>query len=252
MTGLFKRDDLERELRADRPHPSDELLHRIEGRLRSERVRSPRSFRVALPAAFTAIVVGGLAAVGGVSYAASSVVHAATTVSHVFTPAVAHRVAISSSQSSGGDQYKPGYGWGDPNHNHPGPPKCSPPPPPKGQKPKKGFFTPPLTPKVSGGTATVSTSMTIDSQAHFYVSAIDQKNGNKLLITQTKSKINNNKLTGEQAKTVNYTLLVPGTVPFQIAIPAHLLNSGDAYVLQVIAQAPNGSKTTVKFPFNAA
>jgi hypothetical protein len=253
MGGFFKRDDLERALRAGRPRPGDELVQRIEGRIRSERVASRRSFRVALPAVFTAIVVGGLAAVGGVSYAASSVVHAARSVSHVFAPASAHRVVVVESLSSGGDQYKPGYGWGDPHHNHPGPPKITPPRPPAGSgKAPKGYFTPPITPIITGDTATISTSMTLDGQAHLFISVLDETTGDKLLMTQTKSKLEQNVLSGQQAKTVNYLVLVPRTIPIKIAIPANYLQSGHTYAIQIIARAPSGQTTTVKFPFDAA
>jgi hypothetical protein len=249
MTGLFRGDDLERELRARRPHPGDELVRQIEGRIRVERLATRRSYRVALSAVFTVVVVGGLAAVGGVSYAASSVVNAARTVSHVFAPASANRVVVVESLTSGGDQYKPGYGWGDPHHNHPGPPKCTPPAPPKGKKPPRGFFTPPLTPKVSGGMSTVSTSMTIDEQAHLFVSVFDQKTRKELPIVQDDSKIGG-KLSGKAATTVNYLELIPRTIPLKIAIPSADLKPGEAYAIRVIARAPNGAATTVEFPFN--
>ena len=251
MSGFFKRDDLERELRAGRPKPSDELARRIEGRIHSARRGERRSLRLALPAVFTAIVVGGLAAVGGVSYAASSVVHAAKTVSHVFTPQSAKRVVVLESLSSGGDQYQPGYGWGAPAHNHPGPPKCTPPAPPAGQKPGKGYFTPPLTPSVSGDTATISTSFTIDEQAHLFISVLDKTTGKELLITQTKSNISG-KLNGQQAKTINYQVLVPRTIPLKIAIPNNYLQPGHTYAVRVIARAPDHDKTTIEFPFSAS
>src|SRR5665647_2480191 len=163
MTGFFKRGDkLEGELRAARPGPSDELVSRIEGRIRSERPALARrsSFRIAVPVTLTAVLVGALAAVGGVGYAATSVEHAVKAVSHVFAPAKAHQAVVVEGLTSGGDQYKPGFGFGDPNHNHEGPP---------GLTKKGGEFAPPLTPKIEGKTAIISTSFTLDEQAHLFI-----------------------------------------------------------------------------------
>jgi hypothetical protein len=244
MTGFFKRGDkLEGELRAARPRPSDELVSRIEGRIRSERpARAHRSsFRVAVPVALTAVMVGALAAVGGVSYAATSVTHAVEAVSHVFSPAQAQGKLTVAGVTAGGDQYKPGYGYGDPNHNHSGPP---------GLTKKGGAFAPPLTPKIVGNTAFISTSITLDEQAHLYISVIDQTTGKEVLITQTKSKIGT-KLKGKQAKSVNYLVLVPRTIPLNLAVPANLLVAGHKYSIKVLAKDPQGNKTTLNVPFSA-
>jgi len=242
MTGFFRRGDrLEGELRAARPRPSDELVSRIEGRIRSERPALARrsSFRVAVPVALTAAMVGALAAVGGVGYAATSVEHAVKAVSHVFSPAKAHQAIVVEGLTSGGDQYQPGFGWGDRNHNHEGPP---------GVKKKGGEFAPPLTPKITGTTATISTSFTIDEQAHLFISVIDKKTGKQLLITQTKSKVGT-ALTGSQAKTVNYQVLVPRTIPLKLAVPVRFLLPGHAYAISIVARDPQGNKTTLLIPF---
>ncbi len=152
MTGFFKGDDLERKLRTGKPQASDGLVQRIEGRVRADRASSRRGFRLALPAVFTVVVLGGLAAVGGVSYAATSVVHAAKTVSHVFTPASAHHVAVAASRTSGGDQYSPATAWGATAYTTDAAPTVA-----VGDA-APGAFTPPLTPTVDGPTATVETS----------------------------------------------------------------------------------------------
>jgi hypothetical protein len=246
MTRFFHGHGLERELRSHSPRPPDQLVQKIEERIRSERVLSRRSFRTALPVAFTAIVVGGLAAVGGVSYAASSVVHAARTVSHVFTPASAHRVAVVESLSSGGDQYVAGYQWGSPDHTTGDPPQVS----VGGGAP--GANLPPLTPSVTGDTATLTTSFKLDEQAHLFISIVDKTQNKELLITQTKSKASGKPLTGKQAKTVNYLVLVPRTIPLKIAVPNNLLNSTDSYVIRIIAVAPDGKKTIVEIPFTSS
>jgi hypothetical protein len=141
--------------------------------------------------------------------------------------------------SSGGDQYKPGYGYGDPNHNHDGPP---------GLKKKGGEFAPPLTPKIVGPTSYVSTDFTIDEQAHLFVSVVDQSTGEELQITQTKSKLGE-KLKGVQAKNINYLALVPRTIPIKLAIPTNLLKPGGKYAIRIIARDPQGNKKTLLIPF---
>jgi hypothetical protein len=245
MTGFFKRGGkLEGELRAARPRPSDELVSRIEGRIRSERPTFARrsSFRVAVPVALTAVMIGALAAVGGVGYAATSVGHAVRAVSHVFVPAKAKQAIVVEGFTSGGDQYQSGYGWGDQNHNHDGPPGLK-------KKKKGGAFAPPLTPKLVGKTAIVSTDFTIDEQAHLYIQVIDSTTGEELLITQTKSKLGS-KLKGVQAKNLHYLALVPRTIPIKLAIPANLLVAGHKYAIRIIARDPQGNKSKILLPFN--
>jgi hypothetical protein len=238
---VFKRGDgLERELRATRPAPSDELVAKIEARVREARPAYRRSsFRLAIPVALTVAMVAALAAVGGVSYAASSVKHAATAVAHVFVPAKHTSPIVVQGLSSGGDQYKPGFGYGDPNHNHDGPP---------GIKKQGGAFAPPLTTTIKGKTAFVTTSFTIDEQAHLFISVLDTKTKKQLLVTQTKSKIGTG-LKGKQAKTINYLVLVPRKIPVKLALPANLVVAGHTYAIQVIARDPSGQKTKILIPF---
>ncbi len=242
MTGFFRRGDkLEGELRAARPQPGDELVSRIEARVHAERPALGRrgSFRIVVPVALTAAMIGALAAVGGVGYAASSVEQAAKAVSHIFAPAKAHQAIVVEGLTSGGDQYKPGYGWGDQRHNHKGPP---------GLKRKGGEFAPPLTARKSGKVLIVSTSFTIDEQAHLFISVIDMTTGKELLITQTKSKVGN-ELSGKQAKNLNFLVLVPRTIPIKLAIPKNLLIAGHTYEIRIIARDPQGNKKTLLIPF---
>jgi len=94
----------------------------------------------------------------------------------------------------------------------------------------------------------VSTSFTIDEQAHLFISVVDTTTGKELLITQTKSKVGN-KLTGEQAKNLNFLVLVPRTIPIKLAIPKNLLIAGHTYEIRIIARDPQGNKKTLVIPF---
>lgn len=73
---------LEAELRANRPEPSDELVQRIESRVRADGRRAG-SFRVAFVGALVAGVLVALASVGGLGYAATSTGHAFATAKRV-------------------------------------------------------------------------------------------------------------------------------------------------------------------------
>jgi hypothetical protein len=64
--------DLEAELRANRPEPSREFVHRLEARVREGRRSRAGSFRVAFAGAMTAGVLTALAAVGGLGYASTA------------------------------------------------------------------------------------------------------------------------------------------------------------------------------------
>jgi hypothetical protein len=244
VTGFFKKGDrLEGKLRAARPQPSDELVSRIEARISETRPSYRRSsFRYAVPAALTIAMISALAAVGGVSYAASSVAGAVHSVAKVFAPAKISGTLTIASATSGGDQYKPGYGWGDDDHNHEGPPGLK-----KKQK-DNGEFAPPLTTKVQGKTATVSTDFTIDEQAHLFISVIDLTTDKQLLISQSKSTVGKG-VKGKAAKNIDYQVLVPRTIPLKLALPANLVLPGRSYAIQVIARDPNGNKSKLLIPF---
>jgi hypothetical protein len=240
MSGFLHRGDpLGRELRSARPRPSEELVSRIEGRLRDVRPVTRRgSLRLAIPVALTVTMVGALAAVGGVSYAASSVAQAAKEVAHVFVPAKQHKAVAVESLNAGHDQYRPGYGWGDPNHTHTGPP---------GLVKKGGAFAPPLLPTLKGPTALVSTSFTLDEQAHLTFSVFDAKTHKKLLLTQTKSRLGNG-ITGRQTKNIQYLMLVPRTIPLKLAIPANLVTPGSSYYIRIRARSPLNEVKFLRIP----
>lgn len=228
---------IERRLRAERPRPSGTLMSSLAPRHTQQR----RQF--AFAGMLTAALAVALASVGGVSYAATAVTSAVKAATHLVAPTNHHRTAAPAHQNAGGDQYRPGYGFGDPNHTHTGPPGLTAGTP--------GEKTPPAqTRRIGNGKAVVvSSSITVDEQAALYFSVVDV-NGNPLLVTQKGSKIGKG-VSGPQTKSIHYVMLVPRTIPVTIRIPGNLLIPGATYRIRVIAVSPSGEKTTKFIPFTA-
>jgi hypothetical protein len=234
---VFNRDlrKVERQLRDARPTPSAELMRALAPR----RVKRPQ---FAFAGALTAALAISLAAVGGVSYAATAVNSVVKAAQKIVAPKSNHLVFSIKAPNAGGDQYRPGFGFGDPNHNHTGPPGLA--------KGKQGEKAPPAQVKrVNSKAVVVSTSITVDEQAALYFSVLDSQ-GNTLLLTQKGSAIGSG-LDGPQAKSIHYVMLVPRTLSFQIRIPANLLVAGQTYSIRVIAVDAQGNKSQTTIPFTA-
>ncbi len=76
--------DLEGELRAGRPEPRSEFVHKLEARVSASPARRARGgFRVAFVGALTACMLFALASVGGLGYAASAVSDVAVTAKRI-------------------------------------------------------------------------------------------------------------------------------------------------------------------------
>jgi hypothetical protein len=88
MSMFWKRgDELERELRRQRPEPSTEFLRAVESRIHGDRYRRPvRSLRLGLAGALTVAMLASLAVFGGLGTAATGVSHAVMGVVHVVAP----------------------------------------------------------------------------------------------------------------------------------------------------------------------
>jgi hypothetical protein len=98
-------DDLERELRAQRPEPRPEFLNALESRIHDSRYRRPgRVLRVGVAGALTAGMLAALAGFGGLGYAATGVSHAVKSAVHVVAPA--HKAGPAGGLSSAKAQYK--------------------------------------------------------------------------------------------------------------------------------------------------
>jgi hypothetical protein len=228
--------DLERRLRNERPAPPETLMARFAP---ARRTRPQLAFASGL----TALLLVALASVGGISYAGNVVSGVYGVAKSAVAPAKHRDALVIRGLSSGGDQYRPGYGFGDENHNHTGPP---------GLTSAGGEKAPPLQSRPEDSFANVvGTKITLDEQAHLYISVID-KDGTPLLLTQ-KSKRGGSSLgsglTGPQTKFISYLVLVPRTIPMQIRIPDNLLTKGEIYRIRVVAVDPDGNKKTVFIPF---
>jgi hypothetical protein len=231
---------LEERLQGERPQASARLLETIVPATPPGPARGPRR-QLLFAAALTATLLAALSAVGGVSYAANAVSHVASAAKHIV---VTHVTVVGKGISAGGDQYKPGYGFGDPNHNHSGPPGLD--------NGKSGQKAPPTqTASTSDGKAKITTAeISSDEQAAIYISVLDS-NGVQLLLTQKGTKIGGGNVTGPQVKTIHYVMLVPRTIPLKLRIPANLLIPGHRYTIRVIAVDPQGNKSRVDIPFTA-
>jgi hypothetical protein len=188
----------------------------------------------------TVTLVAALATVGGVSYAANTLTHAAKAAAKVVTPNVAQGVVVVKGLNAGGDQYQPGFGFGDPNHNHDGPP---------GLSGKDGEKTPPAQTRNQGNAKRVLTTIRIDEQAALYVSVLDAT-GKRLILNQNGSKIGT-AVSGKQVKTIHYVVLVPRSIPIQLLVPKNLLVKGQTYRIHVIAVDSDGNKSATNIPFVA-
>jgi hypothetical protein len=98
-----RHDDIETELRASRPEPSDEFVHTLESRVRNDGRTRVGSLRVAFVGALTAVMLVALGSVGGVGYASSAARDAAVSVKRVVTPT--QRVVKVLKKSPAIDQY---------------------------------------------------------------------------------------------------------------------------------------------------
>jgi hypothetical protein len=238
---------LEKRLRRERPHASAALIQAIDPSARPSTRVAPSTTRRQLGFAFalTATLAAALSAVGGVSYAANAVTHAAGVAKGVVVTRV-H--VVGKTPTAGGDQYKPGYGFGDENHNHTGPPGIK---NGNGGNGNGGDKAPPtqVAPSTDKKAVMAAGQLTIDEQAALYFSVLDSS-GTQLLLTQKGSKIGG-KVEGPQVKTIHYVMLVPRTIPVQLRVPANLLKKGMTYRIRIIAVDSQGNKSTSYIPFTA-
>jgi hypothetical protein len=195
----------------------------------------------AFAAVLTAALVAALAAVGGVSYAANAVTHVAHAAKKIVSPSSTSGAIVVKGLNAGGDQYTPGFGFGDPKHNHSGPPGIA--------KGAPGEKAPPAQTTTAGKSEKVVTTIRLDEQAALYISVLDSA-GNRLVLNQKGSKIGS-AVSGVQVKTIHYVVLVPRSIPIQLLVPKNLLVKGQTYRIHVIAVDSDGNKSSTDIPFVA-
>ena len=156
------------------------------------------------------------------------------------------------SLSAGGDQYQPGFGFGDPSHNHAGPP---------GLKRPGGPSGPPLQAQVSsdGKRVLVTTRILVDEQADLRITVLTP-DGRKLRLVQRESRVGNrgaflppsaqkSNALGPLTTTIRYRVLIPRVIRLRLSIPRALVEPGKRYKIQVVATDPSGLTSTLKIPF---
>jgi hypothetical protein len=233
MRGFSTGDELERRLRAQRPRPREAFVEALSIRVRESRgARRAAPARVAVAAALTLAMLAALGAVGGLGYAASAAKEAA---SAVFTPNKPDSASGGARISAGGDEYRPGYGFGDKNHTHTGPPGLM----------RKGIVRARRTPTGSS----VSTRVNVDEQADLFFSVIGPS-GSSAVLSQRRSTVGQG-VSGPPTTAIRYRLLVPRTIPVQLNIPRGQLVSGVVYRIKIIARDPDGNSSTLYIRFRA-
>jgi hypothetical protein len=109
-------DDLEVELRANRPEPRPELVRSVADQVRADRPRRmPAPLRLGLAGALSSVMVVAFALAGGFGYAGSGVQTVVDRASDVVAP---KSKPDNADKNPGQDQYRPGKGCGDQNHLH--------------------------------------------------------------------------------------------------------------------------------------
>jgi hypothetical protein len=237
MRGFSTGDDLEGRLRSQRPRPRAAFVEALSVRVRESRsARRRRPARVGVAAALAFGMLVSLGAVGGLGYAANAAKNAASAVFSAKKPTSSTDWAQA---PPSGDQYRPGYGWGDKNHNHTGPPGLA----------RKGSLAPTLHARTTPTGSTVTTQVNVDEQADLTVSAL-RPNGKPILLKKNTSRIGQS-LRESNVRSIRYRVLIPRTIPVKLNIPKGQLQRGVVYRLKIVARDPDGNARTIYIRFRA-
>lgn len=237
MRGFNTGDDLERRLRTRRPRPREAFVEALSVHVRESRTnRRRRPARVAVAAALSLGMLAALGAVGGLGSAANAAKNAAFA---VVAPNKPDSATTLSKVSAGGDQYRPGYGFGDKNHNHTGPPGLA----------RKGSLAPILQARKGPLGSAVRTGISVDEQADLFVSVIGPR-GNAAVLSQRRSRIGQG-VSGPNTTAIRYRVLVPRTIPIVLSIPRGQLVAGAVYRIRIVARDPDGNSSTMYIRFRA-
>ena len=240
--------DLEGLLRAQRPVPRPELLQELVARIDAgRRPRTPTVLRLSLAGAMTCGLLVAAASFGSVGYAASAAGDAARAVWSTATlsrPTGTVRVA---GLTSGSDQYRPGYAWGDSRRNHAGPPGLR-------FVPRRVVLKARIAGR--GKYALASPRFLVDEQADLFISvrpaacrrraAACSPSGSKLSLVQSKTRVAGGTVSGAPTKTLRYRVLIPRVLSMTLVMPAALVEQGKRYFLVITAVDPSKQRSKLQ------
>lgn len=230
-----KRSDVGTMLRRARPEPRPEFLASLAERTRPERrpalVSAPR---LALAGTLSAIVLAALASVGGLGYAASQVEEAAKAVKRlVYDDKVKVPGNVGRPLGAGGDQYQPGFGWGDPNYNHAGPPRLR----------ARNVQV-----RSAGPNLAIRFRLSLSEQADLFVGVVGPGRG-RLGLPPNGLQVQ--KAVARRVKTLRYRVLVPRVLNIRLLVPKQELKKGKTYRIQIRAKDPAGESSRIVLTFRA-
>ena len=110
-------------------------------------------------------------------------------------------------------------------------------------KPRVALVNHVIVEKGADGSSVVYGRITLDTQAHLYVT-VAAANGTKLLLPQKGSRVGR-WLEGKPAKTLQALQLQPGALPFRLRLPAAQLRAKGPHTLRIAALDPYGRKSTL-------
>jgi hypothetical protein len=183
----------------------------------------------------TAAVLTAAASAGGLRDASSAVRRAVDTVTHAANKTASPPKKISAT-TAGSDQYQPGYGFGDPSHNHEGPPGL--------EKKKDDLATPVRT----ANTVSVGTTLTLTEQAVLTFTVVGA-GGAAIPIAQDGSSIGGTQLSGGPTRSITYTVLVPRVLDVSLSIVVGADYEPGRYTIRVSAVDADGNKSTTTEAF---
>ena len=120
--------------------------------------------------------------------------------------------------------------WGDPRYA-------------TASKPRVVFVTAPTVKRAADRSATVLSRITLDTQAHLYVS-LTAASGKKIVLSQNDARIGW-WLHGKPVKTLQALELLPGALPIRLHVPAAELRSHSGYTLRIVAVDPYGRRAAL-------
>jgi hypothetical protein len=110
-------------------------------------------------------------------------------------------------------------------------------------KPRVALVNRVIVEKTAAGGATIYGRITLDTQAHLYLTLL-AANGKKLLLPQQGARIGVG-LQGKPATTLQALQLRPGALPFRLRVPAAQLRAKGPHTLRIVALDPYGRKSAL-------